>query len=56
MTKTYVVQIANSFDADDPVDAVRQMAAWLDDHAYVGGYRVEDEDGESVFIDAERQL
>ena len=49
------VTVSNIFEADDPTDAVGQMAAWLDDSAYQAGYRVTrcSRPSDTVFIDAE---
>jgi hypothetical protein len=53
MEKEYTVTIACNFEADSPEDAVKQMAAWLDDYCYKAGYRVTD-GKDKWFIDAER--
>ena len=51
---TYIVELANEFNADTPEGAVGQMAAWVSDYGYEAGYRVTClETGTSVFIDAE---
>lgn len=50
----YIVQVSNIFEADSPEDAVIQMAEYLLENSQLCGYRViNDETGESVFIDAE---
>ena len=55
--RTYEVSVSNLFDATSPEDAMRQMVAWLNDHAPNAGYRVEwyAEDGATMgtFIDGE---
>jgi hypothetical protein len=53
MMREYTVSVACNFEADDPLDALRQMVAWLDDARYQAGYRVTSETGDSIFIDAE---
>lgn len=56
MSITYTVSVENIFTADSPQDAVRQMVAWLDDHAGEAGYRVDDPECPGrldLFIDAE---
>lgn len=52
----YTVSISNTFAAEDERDAINQMIAYLVDYADVGGYRVDDEYGNSVFIDAELDI
>ena len=52
--KEYEIFVSNRFFAESHEDAVAQMASWLADNAYVAGYRVNEIDGESRFIDAER--
>lgn len=61
MDNEYTVALSNTFEADSFEDALRQMVAWVDDCAYVAGYRIswtEVVDGvredRSVFVDAER--
>lgn len=50
----YTVSVSSIFEADNPEDAVMQMAAWLDEYAYFAGYRVDNNDKNlSFFIDAE---
>ena len=50
----YTVYLANTFEAENPADAVGQMATYAQDNAYQAGYRVVNENTlESVFIDAE---
>lgn len=51
--KEYEISVSNRFFAESHEDAVAQMASWLADNAYVAGYRVNEIDGESRFIDAE---
>jgi hypothetical protein len=41
----YEVSVTNSFEADTPEDAVRQMVEWLTEEAAYTGYRVCDEAG-----------
>jgi hypothetical protein len=54
MEQQYNVTISNSFDADSPEDALRQMVAYLVDYAPQAGYRVTNMDtAASVFLDAE---
>ena len=59
MDNDYTVTVANTFEAESIADAVKQMAAWISDHAYAAGYRISWEevvDGvrqeRSVFADA----
>lgn len=53
-TSSYSVSVGCTFDnVGSPEDAVRMMVAWLADSAPVAGYRVQAEDGTSVFLDAE---
>jgi hypothetical protein len=49
----YKVSVSCMFDADNPEDAVRQMAAWISDEAYSAGYRVDPPGEDSFFIDAD---
>ena len=49
----YLVRVECFFDATSPEDAVAQMAAWLSTEAYCAGYRVLEEGGDSIFIDAD---
>lgn len=49
----FTITLSNVFEADSPLDALSQMVAWTTDNAYSAGYRIEDEQGNSVFIDAE---
>lgn len=63
MDNEYTVTLSNTFEADSFEDALRQMVAWVDDCAYVAGYRIswtEMNNGiredRSVFVDAERIL
>lgn len=40
--KDYTVSVSCNFLASDPIDAVKQMVAWLDDNACAARYRVDD--------------
>lgn len=51
--KHYIIEVSNEFDAESPIDALAQFITWIDENAYHAGYRVFDEDGTSVFVDAD---
>lgn len=52
----YEVSLRNTFEADNPVDAVAQMIEWVINNAYSTGYRVTTETGLSLFIDGEGRI
>jgi hypothetical protein len=45
---TYEVSVRNTFDAESPEDAVRQMIEWIINNAPHTGYRVENLDQPDV--------
>lgn len=48
----FYVSVSCVFEADNPIDAVKQMIGWLDEYRHMAGYRVKDANNNSMFIDA----
>jgi hypothetical protein len=49
----YTVTVSSEFLAEDPRDALQQMASLLETRSWELGYRITASDGTNVFLDAE---
>ena len=59
MVEQYHISVTNSFDAENPEDAIMQMICWLEESARHAGYRwlVESSNGTGDwggFVDADK--